>query len=166
VIFGHVARRQIRRTGQRGKGLATAGLILGYLGLAVIATFVIALSVHTFQTQQTAGGDASVRSDLRTAANAEESYSTDGSGYSADRAALFPAPYGFLASTGNSIVIGVDGSTGYCIVGTHSGSQRWFLYDSTQDGAYARPFGSQADAETACSDPAISQYATLAGDGS
>lgn len=34
IIFGHLARRQIRRTGERGWGLAKAGLILGYLILA------------------------------------------------------------------------------------------------------------------------------------
>ncbi|HEV2477224.1 MAG TPA: DUF4190 domain-containing protein [Candidatus Dormibacteraeota bacterium] len=34
VIFGHVARGQIRRTGEAGGGLAIAGLILGYFHLA------------------------------------------------------------------------------------------------------------------------------------
>jgi hypothetical protein len=34
VIFGHVARGQIRRTGAGGGGLAIAGLILGYFHLA------------------------------------------------------------------------------------------------------------------------------------
>lgn len=42
IIFGHVARGQIRRTGEGGWGLATAGLVLGYIGLAsgVIALIV------------------------------------------------------------------------------------------------------------------------------
>ncbi|MFC6884901.1 MULTISPECIES: DUF4190 domain-containing protein [Actinomadura] len=31
VIFGHVAQGQIRRTGEGGGGMATAGLILGYI---------------------------------------------------------------------------------------------------------------------------------------
>jgi len=34
VTFGHAARRQIRRTGQRGRGIALGGLIVGYLGVA------------------------------------------------------------------------------------------------------------------------------------
>jgi hypothetical protein len=33
VIFGHVARGQIRQTGERGDGMAVAGLALGYLWL-------------------------------------------------------------------------------------------------------------------------------------
>lgn len=34
IILGHLARRQIRRTGERGRGIATAGLILGYFFVA------------------------------------------------------------------------------------------------------------------------------------
>jgi uncharacterized protein DUF4190 len=42
VILGHVARGQIRRTGEGGGGLAIAGLILGYVHLAgaVLVTFI------------------------------------------------------------------------------------------------------------------------------
>ena len=42
VIFGHVARRQIKRGGdeQGGTGLALAGLIIGYLGLAATGAFI------------------------------------------------------------------------------------------------------------------------------
>ena len=38
VVFGHVARSQIRKSAgrQKGAGLALAGLILGYLGLGFI----------------------------------------------------------------------------------------------------------------------------------
>ena len=43
VIFGHVARGQIRRTGEQGSGLALAGLILGYIGLAAVLVMLIAL---------------------------------------------------------------------------------------------------------------------------
>jgi hypothetical protein len=35
VILGHVARGQIKQTGERGDGVATAGLILGYMWLAL-----------------------------------------------------------------------------------------------------------------------------------
>ena len=34
VVFGHVARGQIRRTGEAGGGLAIVGLILGYIHIA------------------------------------------------------------------------------------------------------------------------------------
>jgi Domain of unknown function (DUF4190) len=31
IIFGYVAKRQIRRTGEGGNGLATAGLVFGWI---------------------------------------------------------------------------------------------------------------------------------------
>jgi uncharacterized protein DUF4190 len=31
IVFGHMARGQIRRTGEGGAGLATAGLVIGYI---------------------------------------------------------------------------------------------------------------------------------------
>lgn len=37
IIFGHVSLAQIRRTGENGRGLAIAGLIFGYLGLAILS---------------------------------------------------------------------------------------------------------------------------------
>ena len=33
IIFGAIARKQVRQTGQSGSGLATAGLVLGILGV-------------------------------------------------------------------------------------------------------------------------------------
>jgi hypothetical protein len=43
VIFGHIALSQIKRTNQGGKGMAVAGLVLGYIGLAVLVVVIIAL---------------------------------------------------------------------------------------------------------------------------
>jgi hypothetical protein len=36
IVLGHVARREIRRTGEDGMGLATAGLVLGWTGAALV----------------------------------------------------------------------------------------------------------------------------------
>ncbi|QYF88499.1 DUF4190 domain-containing protein [Arthrobacter sp. PAMC25284] len=36
IIFGHIARAQIKQTGQAGSGLALTGLILGYGWLALV----------------------------------------------------------------------------------------------------------------------------------
>jgi hypothetical protein len=41
IIAGHKALRQIRRTGDYGYGLAEAGLILGYVTLALVALGVL-----------------------------------------------------------------------------------------------------------------------------
>jgi hypothetical protein len=45
VVLGHIARNQIRETGERGDGMAIAGMVLGYLGLASLAVLVIASAV-------------------------------------------------------------------------------------------------------------------------
>jgi len=47
IVLGHAARRQVRKTGQRGGGTALAGLTLGWIGLltAIIAGLIIAASV-------------------------------------------------------------------------------------------------------------------------
>lgn len=45
VILGHMARRQIRQTGEQGDGLALAGLILGYIGLALTGLLVIIIVI-------------------------------------------------------------------------------------------------------------------------
>lgn len=36
IVFGHIARAQIRQTGQAGAGMALAGLVLGYGWLALM----------------------------------------------------------------------------------------------------------------------------------
>jgi hypothetical protein len=53
VITGHIALSQIGKTGEKGRGLATAGLVLGYLGilggiilLVVVVPIIFAVSTH------------------------------------------------------------------------------------------------------------------------
>ncbi len=41
VALGHIARREIRRTGEAGDGMATAGLVLGYIGSVIGVLLVI-----------------------------------------------------------------------------------------------------------------------------
>jgi peptidyl-prolyl cis-trans isomerase B (cyclophilin B) len=41
IITGHMARAEIRKTGESGAGLALAGLIISYVHLAIIAVVLI-----------------------------------------------------------------------------------------------------------------------------
>jgi hypothetical protein len=41
IITGHIALSQIKKTGEQGRGLAIAGLVLGYLGLVAGIIFLI-----------------------------------------------------------------------------------------------------------------------------
>ena len=43
IALGHMARRQIQRTGQQGASLALAGLLLGWFGLIVAVVAVVAV---------------------------------------------------------------------------------------------------------------------------
>ena len=42
VIFGHVARNQIKQSGEAGGGMAIAGLVLGYANIGVALLGIIA----------------------------------------------------------------------------------------------------------------------------
>ncbi len=46
IVFGVIARRQIRRSGgvERGYGLATAGLVLGWLAVALLVVGLVAVA--------------------------------------------------------------------------------------------------------------------------
>ncbi|MFF7246686.1 DUF4190 domain-containing protein [Embleya sp. NPDC008237] len=43
VIFGHIALAQTARTGQQGRGMAIAGVVLGWIGLALLALAIVVL---------------------------------------------------------------------------------------------------------------------------
>jgi hypothetical protein len=76
VIFGHVSLRQIRRAqgAQRGRGMAIAGLVLGYVGIAsLIALIVVLLTVDIDFGPST----AECRADARIVVAAEESYHSE-----------------------------------------------------------------------------------------
>jgi hypothetical protein len=45
IITGHMARKQIRQTGEAGATLATIGLVLGYVHLALVAIGIIIVVV-------------------------------------------------------------------------------------------------------------------------
>lgn len=45
VILGHKARAEIRRTGEKGDGMAMAGLVLGWLTIGLVALVVLGLVV-------------------------------------------------------------------------------------------------------------------------
>jgi hypothetical protein len=43
LVFGYIARGQIRRSGHNGDGMAIAGIVLGWVGVATFAVFIAAL---------------------------------------------------------------------------------------------------------------------------
>lgn len=55
IVCGHIARKEIRETGQGGDGMAVLGLVLGYSHLA-ISCFVLAFVLLIFGGALTAIG--------------------------------------------------------------------------------------------------------------
>jgi hypothetical protein len=55
VIFGHMARRQIRQTGEQGDGMAVAGLVLGWIGIGLTLLAVLGFVLLFAAVSHTAG---------------------------------------------------------------------------------------------------------------
>jgi hypothetical protein len=61
IVMGAIARRQIRRTGEQGMGLATAGFVLGIVFTALSVLWIIAVvlffasAVHQINDHNTGG---------------------------------------------------------------------------------------------------------------
>ena len=45
VVLAHLARARLRRTGEEGWGVATAGLAIGYAGLGLAALLVVVIGL-------------------------------------------------------------------------------------------------------------------------
>lgn len=43
VIFGHVALSDIQKTGKDGRGMAIAGVVLGYIGVVLYTLLIVAM---------------------------------------------------------------------------------------------------------------------------
>jgi hypothetical protein len=78
VIFGHLSLSEIRRSARRlaGRGLAIAGLVLGYMGVAITAVWVVLIAVSIPKTLQQArgGSETSAVATMRTLNTAEIAY--------------------------------------------------------------------------------------------
>ena len=45
LIFGYLARQQIRERGEGGDGLAVAGIVLGWIGVAVVVVIFVVFGI-------------------------------------------------------------------------------------------------------------------------
>jgi Domain of unknown function (DUF4190) len=116
VVFGHVALSQIKRSmgALTGRGMAIAGLILGYLGIVTLVGFIVAAAIIGPQTA-TAAQCALDRSILRAE---EHSYFVD-NGHYTDAQGLEGAGYRAHDTDLHSVTLvggGPSNATGYVIV--------------------------------------------------
>ncbi len=94
VVFGHVARNQIKKSAGRvkGAGMALAGLILGYAGIAmtVIILLIAAFALPNLMRPKVAANEASAISSLRDISRAAIQYQDTYHGYPSGLSALGP----------------------------------------------------------------------------
>ena len=79
VILGHLSLSEIRRSAGRlgGRGLATTGLVLGYLGLMVLPIMIVAaIAIPNLLRARMAANEASAVGSLRTIETAAVAYSS------------------------------------------------------------------------------------------
>ena len=94
VVVGHKSYSQIRKSAGKlsGEGIALAGLILGYIGIALFPIILIVAIPNLIQSRVAVEPDAAVT--VRTLIMSEETYSTtyrtEGAGYAPDLATLGP----------------------------------------------------------------------------
>jgi type IV pilus assembly protein PilA len=80
VILGHLSLSEIRRSAGRlgGRGLATTGLVLGYLGLMVLPIMIVAaIAIPNLLRARMAANEATAVGSLRTINTAVLTYATE-----------------------------------------------------------------------------------------
>jgi type IV pilus assembly protein PilA len=131
---------------EREEGFTLIELLVVIIIIGILA----AIAIPVFLSQRNKGYDAGVKSDLRNAATAEETYLTDNDHYTDAEAELVPAGFN-ESSTGDYKSPGAhntnltitfvpdpaDKTQGYCIEG-HSASDAIWSYDSTKGGLQAK----------------------------
>ena len=121
--------------------------LIELLVVIIIIGILAAIAIPVFLNQRKKGWDAAIKSDLKNAATAEETYLTEAGNYSATVSDLEDNGFKY-SGTGNYdggtqlitvTTFGTSNSDGYCIVATSASTTEW-LYDSAAGGL--QPSGS------------------------
>ena len=129
---------------EREEGFTLIELLVVIIIIGILA----AIAIPVFLNQRKKGYDAGVKSDLRNAATAEETYLTDNNAYTKSQAALSTAGFkssssGDYSGGSTALTILLDGTnSGYCISGVSASGTTWFY--ASENG------GLQPNTVTAC----------------
>ena len=116
--------------------------LIELLVVIIIIGILAAIAIPVFLNQRQKGYDAGIKSDLRNAATAEETYLTDYGTYTTTVSSLQSEGFKYSSATDYSggtqaLTIKVDGTNkGYCVSATSASSKVW-LYDSENGGLQA-----------------------------
>lgn len=125
VVTGHLSRSRARREGRAPSGLALAGLVIGYVGIALMTVGVLAaVAIPVFLNQRTNSDTADVKSALRNAAIAEEAGFISSNAYGGtdllEQNGWTPDPHVQLQVARVS-------ADDYCLVATKGSTTLWLL---------------------------------------
>jgi hypothetical protein len=103
IILGHIAKSSIRKSGGRvgGDGRATAGLIMGYISIALVP-LILAITIPSLLRSRTLANEAAAAATVRTINTSQVAYSLDfpSAGYARNLGTLGPGPAGSCAGQG------------------------------------------------------------------
>jgi len=136
IIFGHLSRSDIRRSGGRktGGGMATAGLVLGYAGVMVIPLMIIAaIAIPNLLRAKMAANEASAVGSLRIINRAVVMYAAKYGSLPPSLAVLGPPPNGSGSANAADLIDSVLAS------GTKSGYAFVYMVHGTEYGVMANP---------------------------
>jgi Domain of unknown function (DUF4190) len=106
IILGHISRGNIQRSGGRlqGGGMAMAGLILGYVSVAVSALVITAIMIPNLLKARISANESAAQSTIRTVNTTQVTYSTTypEKGYAPDLATLGPGQSNSCSSGGTA----------------------------------------------------------------
>lgn len=110
VILGHISSSQIRKSAGRlkGAGMALAGMIMGYVGIAVLPAILIiaAITVPNLLKARMVANEATAESNLRTIATAAISYQEEYHQFPPSFSALGPPPSGKVPDADGAALLG------------------------------------------------------------
>jgi type IV pilus assembly protein PilA len=111
--------------------------LIELLVVMIIIGILAAIAIPVFLNQRKKAVDTSIKSDLRTVANEEESIFTDAQAYSTVAATTGTAVVGtdtVTLSTGNTVTVTLPTAGGYCIVGANGNATHSWYYNSLKGG--------------------------------
>ena len=136
IVFGHWSRSEIRESAGRlkGAGMALAGLILGYIGVALVPMLIIAaIAIPNLLRAKMAANEASAVGSLRTLNVAAVTYSTRFGHLPATLATFGPPTLGAPSENAGDLIDSVLASgakSGYLFSYRASDSHNRGIYDA------------------------------------